>query len=60
MYYLKVSKEGNVVAAYEDETYSREVKDPFFAKALKGIWFKPGLVSGKPVEATAKVDVTKL
>ncbi len=60
VYYVKVSKDGAVSEAYEDEDYTRKIADPFFASAVKGILFKPALEGGKPVEGKAKVDVAKL
>ncbi len=60
VYYVKVSKDGAVTEAYEDEAYSRKIEDPFFAEAVKGILFKPALEAGKPVEGKARIDIAKL
>ena len=60
VYYVTVSKDGLVSEVFEDEAYSKEVADAFFAAAVKRIWFKPALENGKPVESKTPVDVTKL
>lgn len=60
VYYVNVSKDGYVTDAYEDADYSKAVQDPFFASAVKQIWFKPALEKGKPVEAKTSVDLTQL
>lgn len=60
VYYVKVSKDGLVTQIFEDEGYSKEATDAFFARAVKRVWFKPALENGKPVESKTLVDLTKL
>jgi hypothetical protein len=60
VYYVKVSKDGYVIDAYEDADYAKAIEDPFFSGIVKRIWFKPALENGKPVAAKTSVDLTKL
>lgn len=60
VYYVSVSKDGMVTQAFEDAARTKAISDPVFAEAVKRIFFKPALESGKPVDSQLKIDVTKL
>jgi hypothetical protein len=60
VYYVVVSAEGLVTQAYEDSDHIVAVRDPFFAAAVKSVWFKPALEKGKPVVSKATVNISRL
>lgn len=59
-FYVVVTKAGRVLEVYLDEEHTRKVDDAYFEQAVKGIRFKPALDKGKPVDAKASVNLTKL
>lgn len=59
-YYVRVAKDGRVVAAYADEACRTQVDDPALLAAVQSVLFKPALEKGKPVEAVAALNLGRL
>jgi hypothetical protein len=59
-FYVKVSRDGYADEAYNDEACRTEVGDAFLNSVVKGLRFKPALINGKAVDATAPVNLGKL
>jgi hypothetical protein len=58
--YVIVSKEGLADEAYVDAACTRRSEDPYLQEVVRSIRFKPALDGGKPVRATAALDLAKL
>jgi hypothetical protein len=56
-YYVRVAKDGRVVAAFRDAAGKQPVTDPALEAALKTLRFKPALDAGKPIEALVAFDL---
>jgi len=54
-FYARVSKDGDLLGAYADESCSLQLDDDAILAALGEVFFLPTLVSGKPAEGTARV-----
>jgi len=59
-FFVKVNKDGMPTAPYADAECTRRIDDPFLASVVQGIWFKPALAHGKPVDGVAAVNLGKL
>jgi len=58
--YAKVSKEGNLLGAFTDESCSVSIDNTDMLAALGEVFFKPALFQGKPVEAAARLRLADL
>lgn len=59
-FYVRVSKEGMAKEAYLDAGCTKKFDDPYVVSVLRRIRFKPALDEGKPVEAVAPLNLSKL
>ena len=59
-FYVKVSKDGQALDAYVDESCSRKADDPYVIALVKAIGFKPALDKGKPVEGISRLKLSEL
>jgi hypothetical protein len=53
--YVRVAKDGKVAATFGDKDGTRPLQDQELDAALKGLRFKPAIVSGKPVESIVPI-----
>jgi hypothetical protein len=59
-FYVRVSKDGLPEGAYLDAACTRKVDDPYVVSLLERVRFKPALSEGKPIEAVAPFNLSKL
>lgn len=53
--YVRIGKDGRVVAVFRDAAGRRPLEDPALESALKTLRFNPALEAGKPVESTIAI-----
>jgi hypothetical protein len=58
--YVRVGKNGHVIAAFRDAAGKQPVAEPELQAALKTVRFKPALEAGKPVESVTAVSPRQL
>jgi hypothetical protein len=57
--YVKVSKDGLADQAYSDAACTAKIDDPYLAKVVQSIRFKPALEQGQPVDGIATVNLSR-
>ncbi len=55
--YAKVSDDGTLLGAYQDESCHQPLDDAAAVAALQEVFFKPALDQGKPVEGVARLTL---
>jgi hypothetical protein len=58
--YVRVSKEGLAADAFQDQSCSRKVDDPYVQAVVRAIRFKPALEKGRPVESVTPLNLAQL
>ena len=55
--YVRVAKDGRVIAAFRDASGTQPFPDPKIVAALKTLQFKPALEVGRPIESIVPLDL---
>jgi hypothetical protein len=59
-FYVKVAKDGSAEQPYTDMFCTQKINDSYLERVLAGLYFKPALADGKPVEGVAPVNLRTL
>lgn len=59
-FYVKISKDGDLLGAYGDEACSQPLEDAGTLTALGDVFFQPALDQGKPVEGAVKLRLADI
>jgi len=58
--YVRVSKDGLAADAFQDQSCSKKVDDPYVQSVVRAIRFKPALEKGRPVESVTPLNLAQL